>query len=1004
MKAAQTIYIKLTQCSETAEAVARKDAGFRIPSLLEFPSNICRGFNPFPTPVNSSIYLLLFSLLLLSCSSVPTSERTSSWVETTLASMTLEEKVGQLIMPKIYSHYYSSESEQFQHVVHMVRDLKVGGVVLFQGDVYEQAVLLNKLQKLSTYPLLIAADYERGTAMRTRRGTYFPDAMAIGATRSRKYAYEIGKAIADEARAIGVHQNYAPVADVNNNPENPVINTRSFSDDRELVAELAEAFTRGMNDGNLVSTAKHFPGHGDTDVDSHLHLPTLPYTRQRLDSLELYPFKRVIDVGVKSVMVGHLSVPSIDATNDLPATLSSSLMTDLLRKQLAFKGLVVTDAMDMMGVARGFSNADASVRAIQSGADVLLLPENEDGAVNALIAAVKSGEIPEARLNESVRRVLAVKQWLGLERNRIVAIDKISEHVAIPAHLQLAKAVARDAITVLRNDGNILPLRVDGRKKTLSVLISDREDNWTEVNRASNPWPVEPAGDYFARLLREHLPLVESIRLSPATNAADVELAVKRIQSADVILLPLYVKVRTHTGRIGIPTNLRPVVEKIDALRKPTVVIAFGNPYNVASFPRASALVCAYTDAEPLVEASVEALFGAIPWRGKLPIEIRGLYSFGSGLEAPQTTLRRDYPTVAGFDAAKLHRIDSILTSAMRDSAFPAAEVLVARNGVVAYNKVFGTFTYDKSSRSINSETLFDLASLTKVIATTTAVMKLYDEKKILLDDKVGRFVPQFAEGKKSEITIRNLLLHNSGLPPFRQLWKICPDASVAIDSVYATQLVANPGDTTIYSDLGFITLGKIVEMVSGMTLDEFVKKNFFEPLAMPRTMFKPPKELWNNVAPTEYDSSWRKTLVQGTVHDENAEFLGGVSGHAGLFSTTSDLAVLMQMLMNGGVYGGVRYLSEATVKEFTRRQNNSSTRALGWDTKSPKGSTAGNYFSSNSFGHTGFTGTSIWADPERNLFVILLTNRVHPTRANMKIAKVRPAVADAVIEALNHN
>jgi CubicO group peptidase (beta-lactamase class C family) len=361
-------------------------------------------------------------------------------------------------------------------------------------------------------------------------------------------------------------------------------------------------------------------------------------------------------------------------------------------------------------------------------------------------------------------------------------------------------------------------------------------------------------------------------------------------------------------------------------------------------------------------------------------------------------------PVDAGFDAKQLERVDSIIVAAIRDSAFPGAQVVVARNGRIAYSKAFGRFTYDPNSPSVTPETMYDCASLTKVIATTSAVMKLHDEKRISLDDRVSKFIPQFSEGKKSEITLRHLLRHSSGLPPFRQLWKICPDAKFVLDTVYATSLVANPGDTTVYSDLGFITLGNIVEKVSGNPLDVYVKRNFFEPLGMTHAMFTPPKEKLDNIAPTEYDSLWRKKLVQGLVHDENAEFLGGVSGHAGLFSTASDLALFMQMLMNGGTFNGVRYMNSSTIELFTKKQSENSSRALGWDTKSPIGSSAGRLFSPSSFGHTGFTGTSIWADPERNLFVILLTNRVHPTRANSKIAKVRPAVHDAVIEALKQS
>ncbi|MBI5474242.1 MAG: serine hydrolase [Ignavibacteriae bacterium] len=375
------------------------------------------------------------------------------------------------------------------------------------------------------------------------------------------------------------------------------------------------------------------------------------------------------------------------------------------------------------------------------------------------------------------------------------------------------------------------------------------------------------------------------------------------------------------------------------------------------------------------------------------------LLSCGAALESSKP-LAYGAPESVGFNAARLARLDSIMHNALADSTFPAAQLCVIKDNFIVYNKAFGRYTYDVNAPQTNLQTMFDMASLTKVVATTSAVMKLCDEKKLSLDDKVSKFVPAFAKGTKSNITIRHLMLHNSGLPPFRQLWKFVPEAKDAIDSVYATSLVANPGDTTIYSDLGFITLGKIIENVSGMRLNEYVSRNFFQPLGMTRTMFLP-FDFKDQCAPTEFDSLWRKHLVQGIVHDENADFLGGVSGHAGLFSTASDVAIFMQMLLNGGDYDGRSYLESSTVTMFTKRQSERSTRALGWDTKSAKGASAGNLFSPNSFGHTGFTGTSIWVDPERNLAVILVTNRVHPMRANTKIFKIRPAVADAVIEAL---
>jgi CubicO group peptidase (beta-lactamase class C family) len=394
-------------------------------------------------------------------------------------------------------------------------------------------------------------------------------------------------------------------------------------------------------------------------------------------------------------------------------------------------------------------------------------------------------------------------------------------------------------------------------------------------------------------------------------------------------------------------------------------------------------------------------MFGEAGACGRLPITVPGVYARGAGLVCTQVRLRRDDPAAAGFDPQRLKRVDEILQQAIRDSAFPSAQIAVVRNGVLVMNRAFGRYGYDAEARDIDNTTIFDLASVSKVIGTTTAVMKMVGEGRLSLDDSLGKYLPQAAQGPKAAITIRHLLQHRAGFPPFKRFFLTCKTREEALDSVYATELVARPGDTTIYSDIGMITMGKVVERIAGMPLDLYLQRDLFRPLGMLNTMYNPPSSLVERIAPTEIDTLWRKRLVRGVVHDENADLLGGVAGHAGLFSTASDLAVFMQMLLNGGVYGGVRYLQDRTIIEFTRTVIPGQQRYIGWDMKSPTGSSAGSYFSLSSYGHTGFTGTSVWVDPERSLVVILLTNRVHPTRANLRIAKVRPAVHDAVIQAI---
>lgn len=921
-------------------------------------------------------------------------------VEELLAELSLEEKVAQMIVVRAYGYYFSDESEQFQNLVKAVREKKYGGVCMFLGDVHSTAVLLNRLQAMAEIPLLVSSDFEWGAAMRTRRATRFPEAMALGAANDTNLAFAMGKIIAEEARALGIHQVFAPVCDVNLNPNNPVINTRSFGERPYAVAALADAVSRGMQAGGVIATAKHFPGHGDTDVDSHYGLPLIRKSRLQLDSVEFVPFKRLINNGVGSVMIAHVKLPLLDAAK--PATLSKIIVSDLLINEFGFDGLIVTDALEMDALKKHFSVDSVAINAVEAGNDMLLLPIDDAATVEAIVNAVRSGRISEERIDRSVRKILTVKEQLGLFENRFVDVERIGSVVAIPHHQMKAKEVARSSITVLKNDIDkpLLPLPMYG-KKILNIVINDVEDYRTEVHREANPAANERVGNYLAAQLRSRSRSVTTVRISPAMNAAAVTSIEQQAMQADVLLFAVYSKARSASGKFGLPQSVASAVSKVLNIQKPKLVVAFGSPYVLQAFPNAQAYLCVYSDAEPSVEAAVEAMFGEIPTKGKLPVTIPGMFAYGTGLDLQQTTLLTDRPEVVGFDAEKLSMVDSVMLKAITDSAFPGGQVVVVKNGVMVMNKAFGRLEYADTSAEVSDTTLYDLASLTKVIATTTAAMKLYEEGKLSLDDPVVNYIPEFGVHGKSAITIRNLLLHNSGLPAFKSLLT-CKSAKEVLDSVFSSTLIYKTGDSTVYSDFGFITLGKIIERITGAPLDTYLDTVFFKPLGMMRTMFNPPESLWINVAPTEFDVSWRKSLVRGTVHDERAEMLDGVAGHAGLFSTASDLAIFMQMLMNGGIYDGKRFLRPETIELFTRRQSKKSTRALGWDTKTVNGySSAGSLFSEKSFGHTGFTGTSVWADPEKKIFVILLTNRVYPTRSNMKIMQVRPAVHDAVMRAL---
>ena len=936
----------------------------------------------------------------------PTRWNTAAAIDSLVSSMPLEEKVSQMLIVRAYGQYFSTDSDPSERLVRLVSQRRVGGLMMAQGDVMEEAVLLNRLQRIARIPLLVAADFEHGLGGRVRRGTFFPDAMTVGATRRPDLAYRMGKTTAEEARAIGIHQIYAPVADINTNPLNPVINTRAFSDDPELVRDMVTAFLRGVGDGGGIATVKHFPGHGGTGTDSHVGLPVVTASRSRLDSVELSSFEAAITLGVPSVMVGHLAVPSLDSL-DRPASLSPLVIGDILRKDLGFAGLVVTDALEMQGVRRKggtgrYSSGEAAVLAVKAGADLLLVLPDEDAAVNAIVHAVGAGEISEDRINASLKRILVCKQSLGLDGERLVDIDAIAGRVATRLNRGLAREIAREGITVLRNDGSVLPLPMNGRQRIAVVLLSDIEDNRIEVARPGSAATSEPYGAFFLQELRRRSLRAEPIRLSPASSREDLDAAEARVRNSDIALFCLFARPRSASDRIALPDFARQFVTDIGSCRTPLIACIFGNPYLAGSIPGAEAVMCAYGDNEAVSEASVEALFGEIPVSGKLPVTIPESYAFGAGIEIPQSQLRREEAGQAGIDETKLAHVDELVQQAIADSAFPGAQVVIIKDGMILYEKCFGTETYEKGSREIEASTLFDLASLTKGVATTAALMRLYDQKKIDLDDPVGKYLPAFGQGEKQAVTIRQLLLHRGGLPPFRLLWKACPDSAAAMDTVLATPLVAMPGDTTIYSDLGMMVLGKVVEKAAGVPLDVYVRREFYVPLHMANTMFRPDSALADRTAPTEFDPVWRKKLVQGSVHDENAAYLGGVAGHAGLFSTASDLAIFMQMLLNRGTYGGRRYISEGTIYEFLVRKAPGQERWLGWDRKSGANPSAGSLFSPSSFGHTGFTGTSIWADPSRNLAVIFLTNRIYPNRANMRLLRVRPLLHDAVVRAVD--
>jgi beta-glucosidase-like glycosyl hydrolase/CubicO group peptidase (beta-lactamase class C family) len=924
----------------------------------------------------------------------------NAWVESTLREMTVDEKIGQLLFTTYHGSFTATDSAAYAQILHDVKDLHVGGFIVIthgsplgivKSQAYPTAVLINQLQSRSKLPLLVGADFERGTAMRYDEGTSFPTAMAVSAGGNPKDAYTMGKITALEARATGVQWVYAPDADVNNNPGNPIINTRSFGEDPARVAEFVSAFVLGVEENGAMATAKHFPGHGDTAADSHIDLPVIRADRARLESLELVPFRAAITAGVASVMTGHLNVPAFEPDPNTPATLSQNILTGVLRKELGFEGLVVTDAMDMGGITVRYAPGEAAVRAVAAGADCLLMPPVPGAAFEALQDAVKSGRISKQRLDESVRRILQAKARLGLHQSRLVDVNAMNHKFGSAAWQKEAQEISDRGVTLLRDAAHRLPL--DGTKPSRALLLAFCAD--------PEPYP----GEDLERELRSRFDSVTTLRADTRFVNAGI-LKLPPADSYDVAIVAFFVRVSDRKGNVDVPAEQAALAEQVYKTGKPVITVGLGSPYLIESFPKAETWLAAFGISDVAQISIARALFGEIPVLGHLPVTVPGVnLKAGFGMEVPANPM-----TLQPMDArgdAQLKPAFDVIEKAIAEKAFPGATLAVGYRGKVSVH-AFGKLSYDAKAAATTPATMYDIASLTKVVATTTLVAKLAEGDFAVpldLDAKIERYLPEWASGPNAEwrhrVTVRHLLTHTSGLPPFKEYWRTSKNKQDTLTKIFAEPLDCEPGTKEIYSDLGIILMAEIVERLTGRTLDDLAKSFIFSPLGMKDSMYRPPKKLWPEIAPTEIDNNLRHRLVQGEVHDENAFAIGGVSGHAGVFSTAPDLAAFCQMLLNGGVYAHQRILRRATVAQFTTPQQLSGgTRTLGWAVPTEGGS-SGHYFSAHSFGHTGFTGTSIWIDPDRQLFVVFLTNRVHPTRENSKIQQVRPALHDAVMQAL---
>lgn len=932
------------------------------------------------TPAVEHPVELPFSLRDLEPSlTAPLPAAATRWIERTVADLSLRDQVAQMVMVWVLGDYTSTTDSAFVRAADQVRREKVGGVVMSLGSPIEVAEKVNALQRLAPIPLLVSSDVEPGLGrleggifapglLAGGNATVLPSNMAIGATRSLALAREAGRITGLESRAIGIHLAFAPTVDVNNNPANPVINVRSFGEEPAQVSALGAAFIEGVQSVGVMATAKHFPGHGDTEIDSHLALPVIKADRARLDSVELAPFRAAIRANVAAVMSAHIALPAI-AGDSTPATLVPAVLHDLLRDTLGFRGLVVTDAMDMRGIGAGYSVETSAIRAIQAGADILLMPPDVPLAINAITAAVQRGDIPAERIAASVKLILEYKLRTGAIQRPLVSLDSLRETVGRSAHRAQSQAIADAAVTLLRDDDRQLPLHTGA--PTLVLTFSGENDL--------------AAGRTFTNELRLSMARMRSARINPGTPRQRLD---SLLQPNERVVVATFVRTIEGEGRFAVGEHIASWIDSV-AMVRPVTVVAFSNPYVLREFPWVGAYVATFGRGEAVERAAARAVAGRQAFRGVAPISLPGFFTAGETRVAAA-------PSWAG---AVSDSTRAILARAVRDSVFPGGIAIIGtRTGVVA-QVAEGRIDWTADAPAPDSATIWDIASLTKVVGMTTAMMQLVDQGRVSLDAPVQSYLGEWQGQWKDRVTVRQLLTHSGGLPAHRTTWLEVESAAEALQLVLATPLEAPPGSRYVYSDLGAILLGLIVERVTATPLDVYLERTVFRPLGMRDTRYHPSSDDLARVAPTELDP-WRGRHLRGEVHDENAFRLGGVSAHAGLFSTGADLARFARMMLNGGELGGVRVVRPQTIENFTRVQDSTfSHRALGWET--PNGTnSAGRLMRRPAYGHTGFTGTSIWIDPANDIFVILLTNRVNPSRANSRIGPVRTSIADLAARA----
>lgn len=927
----------------------------------------------------------------------------SKWVDSIMQDLTPNERIAQLIMVAAYSNRDLKHKEA---ILKLIKEQKIGGLIFFQGTAKKQVQLMNDYQLVSKVPLLGAIDAEWGLGMRLDNTISFPYQMALGAIQNDTLLYKMGEEVARQVKRTGLHMNFAPVVDVNNNPNNPVINYRSFGENKEKVAEKGIAYMRGMQDQKILTTAKHFPGHGDTDTDSHKALPQINHPFTRLDSLEMYPFKKLIDAGIGGVMVAHLNIPALDSSG-VPSTLSKKIISGILKEKLGFKGLIVTDAMNMKGVTTGNEPGVVDKKAIIAGNDLLEFTEDVPKAIAEIRKAIDQGIISQAAIDEKCRKVLAVKQWVGLNHYEPLKTANIDKELNNSYAEYIQQKLVEKSLTVLKNDQELIPLRRLDTLKIASISIgADRRTAFQE----NLSWYTK----------------IDHFQLKDKATASQISAVKEKLKDYNVVIAGLHDHSKYPRNVIRYSDAVLKFIAEI-AQNEHTIFSVFKNPYTLNKMDNiedAAVLIEAYQDSELSEQKVAQLIFGGFKADGKLPVSVGKKFKAGDGLETSEK-IRFAYttPQDAGMNADFLASgIDSLMQQAMDAKAIPGGVVLVAKDEKIVFQKAYGLHKYSDTVKTKTSD-IFDLASVTKISSALPALMKLQDEGKFSLEEGIDEYLPYFRNSNKAGIPFRQIFAHQARFKPWIAYWQntlrkngsykwntfkkdssarfpVKVSENMWLHRNYKKKIYKAIKKSPLedkaeykYSGLAFYLLPQIVENLTGEDYRKYLKDNFYSKLGATTLGYRPMESFeLARIVPTESDFDFRHKPIHGSVHDEGAIMMGGVSANAGLFSDANDLAKLMQMYLNMGEYGGERYITEATFKEWTKTQfpDNNNRRAIGFDKPNleyagPNNNTAKDA-STASFGHTGFTGTMVWMDPKQDLLFVFLSNRVLPTRDNTRL------------------